>query len=241
MNNWEIREGDSLSLLRTLDSGSVDALVTDPPYSSGGQYRGDRAAKPGTKYLRGAAELPHFDGDNRDQRGMLAWCSLWLSECVRALKPGAPVVVFSDWRMLPTMTDAIQAGGFTWRGVVPWHKPVARPAMGRFNSQCEYAVWGSKGGMPTNRGVPPLQGLVSSSSVRTAVRRHTTEKPVGVMRHLVKICAPGGLVLDPFTGSGSTGEAALLEGRRFLGFEMSAEYAQIARDRLTNVAVSEAA
>lgn len=242
MSNWEIREGDSLSLLRTLEAESVDALVTDPPYSSGGQYRGDRMARPNTKYQRSEAkEMPHFDGDNRDQRGMLAWCSLWLSEAWRACKPGAPFVLFSDWRMLPTMTDAVQAGGFTWRGIVPWHKTNPRRQIGRFAAACEFAIWGSKGAMPLERGVAGQPGWVTSSSIPTASRRHMTEKPVDVMRHLVKICAPGGLVLDPFTGSGSTGEGALLEGRRFLGFEMSAEYAQIARDRLAGVAVPEAA
>lgn len=62
---------------------------------------------------------------------------------------------------------------------------------------------------------------------------HPTVKPTDVMRWLVRlITPPGGLVLDPFTGSGSTGRAAVLEGMRFVGAELSDEYAEIARARI---------
>lgn len=62
---------------------------------------------------------------------------------------------------------------------------------------------------------------------------HPTVKPTDLMRWLVRlVCPPGGLVFDPFTGSGSTGKAAMLEGRRFIGAEMTAEYVPIARARI---------
>ncbi len=64
---------------------------------------------------------------------------------------------------------------------------------------------------------------------------HPTVKPLELMRWLVRLtCPPGGLVLDPFTGSGSTGAAAVLEGRRFLGIEREPEYVDIACARLTH-------
>ncbi|MDH6216660.1 DNA modification methylase [Streptomyces pseudovenezuelae] len=63
---------------------------------------------------------------------------------------------------------------------------------------------------------------------------HITQKPVEVMQELVKICPPGGTVLDPFTGSGTTGVAALREGRQFIGVELSKHYADIAEERLQN-------
>lgn len=66
---------------------------------------------------------------------------------------------------------------------------------------------------------------------------HPTVKPVELMRYLVRLVTPpGGLVLDPFMGSGTTGMAALLEGRCFVGVEMSPEYAEIARLRMKAVA-----
>jgi len=236
---WEVRSGDSVHLLRELADTSVDAVVTDPPYSSGGMVRADRMAQPSIKYQQSehrTGAYPEFYGDNRDQRGFLAWCSLWLADAWRVTRPSGVLVLFVDWRMLPTVTDAVQAGGWVWRGIVPWHKPAARPQLGRFTQSCEFAVWGSKGPLPWKRGVPVLPGLVTAVPVPSKRREHLTEKPLSVMRELVRIAAPGGLVLDPFAGSGTTGAAALLEGRSFLGFELSAEYLEIARARLRKVA-----
>ncbi len=62
---------------------------------------------------------------------------------------------------------------------------------------------------------------------------HPTVKSIELMRWLVRLLTPpGGLVLDPFAGSGSTGIAAILEGARFLGVEREAEYVPIARARI---------
>ena len=62
---------------------------------------------------------------------------------------------------------------------------------------------------------------------------HPTVKPTDLMRYLVRmVTPPGGTVLDPFTGSGSTGRAAMLEGMRFIGCELSPDYAEIARARI---------
>jgi site-specific DNA-methyltransferase (adenine-specific) len=64
---------------------------------------------------------------------------------------------------------------------------------------------------------------------------HPCVKPVALMRWLVRLVTPeGGLVLDPFTGSGTTGIAAAMEGRRFLGIEREAEYVEIARARIAH-------
>ena len=72
--------------------------------------------------------------------------SLWLTQAYRVLQPGAPACVFTDWRQLPTATDAFQSAGFVWRGVVVWNKTgAARPVLGRFSNQAEYLVWGSGG------------------------------------------------------------------------------------------------
>lgn len=68
---------------------------------------------------------------------------------------------------------------------------------------------------------------------RVCANVHPTVKPLAVMRWLVRLTAPaGGVVLDPFLGSGSTGCAALLEGRQFFGIERQADYVEIARRRL---------
>ena len=66
---------------------------------------------------------------------------------------------------------------------------------------------------------------------------HPTVKPTDLMRYLCRLVTPpGGVVLDLFTGSGSTGKAAMLEGFRFVGCEMSDEYADIAEVRIRHAA-----
>jgi site-specific DNA-methyltransferase (adenine-specific) len=66
---------------------------------------------------------------------------------------------------------------------------------------------------------------------------HPTVKPTDLMRYLCRLVTPpDGLVFDPFTGSGSTGKAAMLEGFRFVGAELSPEYIEIARARIGHAA-----
>jgi site-specific DNA-methyltransferase (adenine-specific) len=73
----------------------------------------------------------------------------------------------------------------------------------------------------------------------TGARRniHPTVKPTDLMRYLCRLVTPpGGLVLDPFMGSGSTGKAAILEGFRFTGIDMTPDYVEIARARIAEAA-----
>jgi site-specific DNA-methyltransferase (adenine-specific) len=213
---------------------SVDAVITDPPYSSGGFTRGDRMAPTPAKYTLSGTKIerPAFGGDNRDQRSYAYWCALWLSECLRIARPGAPLCVFTDWRQLPTTTDAIQAGGWVWRGIVVWDKGEGcRPAMGRFTAQCEYVVWGTAGPSAAREDVGCLWGVVREP-IRTSDKHHLTGKPTAVLQRLVRVCPPGGVVLDPFAGSGTTGVAALAEGRHFVGIEITEDYHAIAQQRL---------
>jgi site-specific DNA-methyltransferase (adenine-specific) len=228
-----IYHGDAMAVLRELPSESVDCIITDPPYSSGGMYRGDRAASTTAKYVQSGQVLQHgdFAGDNRDQRAYLAWCSLWLAECLRIAKPGAVCALFTDWRQLPITTDALQAGGFIWRGIGAWDKTeAARPMKGRYRNQCEYLVWGSRGGM-ADAG-PCLPG-VWRVTVGGSEKHHIAGKPEKLMQMLVEICPPGGTVLDPFCGSGTTLKAAKQTGRRAVGIEIGEQWATVARDRLS--------
>lgn len=175
---------------------------------------------------------PEFQGDNRDQRGFLFWCTLWVSECLRVAKPGSPICLFTDWRQLPTTTDIMQAGGFIWRGLCVWDKTEGcRPQMGRFMAQCEYIVWGTSGASPDLPEVGCLPGVARVAN-RQSDKHHMTGKPTPVMQYCARICPPGGVILDPFAGSASTGVGAMREGRRFLGFEIGENYARISRERL---------
>ena len=67
-------------------------------------------------------------------------------------------------------------------------------------------------------------------------KEHIAGKPLGLMRDLTQIVPEGGVVLDPFMGSGTTGIAAVLEGRKFIGVEMVEHYAEVAQRRITTAA-----
>jgi len=227
-------EGDVLTVLPHLATESVHAVIADPPYCSGATGNAGRTRlSTHEKYMTNSAAhvLPDFDGDQRDQRSFAYWSTLWLAHCRRITTPGGVVMVFTDWRQLPSVTDAIQAAGWIWRGIIAWHKPVARKQVGRFANSCEYIVWASKGAL-RRKSKPPLPGMYSQSAPHYSKRIHITEKPVPLLRKLTRIAPEGGTVLDPFAGSGSTGVAALLEGHRFVGVELSAHYAAHAVARL---------
>jgi site-specific DNA-methyltransferase (adenine-specific) len=235
--SFQLHQGEALAFLRTLPDASVDAIITDPPYSSGGLHMAQRQQSPVKKYVQTGTLRPYqsFSGDNRDQRSWTLWVTLWLSECLRIAKPGSPVVLFTDWRQLPSTTDALQTAGATWRGIVPWLKPAGRPSgPGRFRNGAEYAVWGSKGDMPPRDEVGYLPGY-HVESIRQKDKHHVTGKPTGLMRSIVRVCPPGGVILDPFAGSGTTGVAALMEGRDFLGAELDGVNCEIARCRMEDV------
>ena len=227
--------GDSLAVLRDLPTGSVDAVITDPPYSSGGMIRGDRMQDVHTKYVSTGSSshenLEAFSGDSRDSFGYWFWCSVWLAECNRILKPGGIAALFTDWRQLAATIGGIQSGGCVFRGVVPWHKPSARPVQGRWANSCEYVVWGTNGPRALDiLGPKAFPGFFQSHAPRD--REHITQKPLDVMQGLVGIVPEGGVVLDPFMGSGTTGVAAVTEGRRFIGVEMVEHHQQTAERRM---------
>ena len=90
---------------------------------------------------------------------------------------------------------------------------------------------GKPSGGHGNKELDPIS--VAMGSQRVSANHHPTVKPTDLMRYLCRlITPPGGLVLDPFCGSGSTGKGAVLEGFRFIGIEQDAEYIEIARRRI---------
>jgi site-specific DNA-methyltransferase (adenine-specific) len=232
---YTIHHGEALAVLRTIPSESVDAVITDPPYSSGGFTRGDRTQKPSDKYQQQgtARKFGEFTGDSRDARSFAYWSALWLSECHRIVKPSGYCLTFTDWRQLPLTTDALQAGGWVWRGIITWDKTegARAPHTGYYRHQCEYVPWGTKGvSRPADHG-GPWPGLFRCP-VRQSDKHHVTGKPTELMRKLVEVVPPGGTILDPFMGSGTTIVAAVSQGRRAIGIEMDPHYHQIAAERI---------
>lgn len=223
--------GDCLEVIQGLPEGAVDAVVTDPPYSSGGTFRGDRMGKTSEKYQtsdnRGLYQ--EFSGDNRDQRAYGYWCALWMGRVRELTRPGGLIVAFTDWRQLPTTTDAVQSGGWSWRGIGVWDKTeAARPQKGRYRNQCEYFVWGSHGAMGEDGTCAPG---VFRHSANSEPKQHIAGKPVRLLSSILEICGP--VILDPFMGSGTTGLAAIESGRSFIGVEIDRHSFDLAYRRIS--------
>lgn len=226
-----IYHGNALEVLPEIEG--VDAVVTDPPYSSGGAMRSDRMTSTVAKYVSsnsaGQVTLRHFDGDNRDQRGYFVWCSLWMSMAMSASKKSANFLCFTDWRQLPTTTDAVQSGGWVWRGLGVWHKPGVRMQRGGMSGSAEYVVWSTAG--EWNRDIDHAPKNVFEFGAAKS-KLHIAEKPEPVLSWLVPFAPKGGLVLDPFAGSGTTLRVAKDLGRRAIGVEIREDYCEIAAKRL---------
>jgi site-specific DNA-methyltransferase (adenine-specific) len=117
------------------------------------------------------------------------------------------------------------------KGVVVWDKTAgSRPVKGGFNLQTEFILWGRKGS-----GAPELyaQGVVTAATLTK--KQHITQKPVKVIKHLLKVVPKGGKVLDPFAGVGTTGVAAVKNGYSFTGVEVVPEYFEIGCRRLKEI------
>lgn len=229
-----IIHGDTLQVLKAFPDKLFGGIITDPPYASGAADQNARQKSTAAKYSSAKPSnlLPDFEGDSKDQRSWTHWAAEWLAEARRCSKEGAPICIFIDWRQLPSLTDALQWAGWIWRGTLVWDKTNSRPQRGRFRQQAEFIVWGSNGHMPSDRKSPVLPGVFRQSMPAAVKRIHQTEKPLEVMRDIVRIVEPGEIILDPFAGAGTTVLAGKLEGHPAVGIELSPHYAAAAQKRV---------
>lgn len=221
--------GDALEIIPELNQ-DIGAVVTDPPYSSGGQFRGDRMASTSAKYQNSgsATVYPEFTGDNRDQRAYLIWSMFWISAAKTRCLAGAPFCVFTDWRQLPTTTDAVQCAGLVWRNIAMWWKPGVRMQKGRFSSSAEFVVYATNG--PATGGMGNPQNVTSCGIEPN--KTHIAEKPLAVMDWILGVVPEGATILDPFAGSGTTLVSAKKNGCRSIGIEFDKKSCEAAATRL---------
>jgi site-specific DNA-methyltransferase (adenine-specific) len=234
LDNGNIRLycGDCLEILPTLEAGSVDAVVTDPPYSSGGQFRGDRARATTEKYVTAEfVSRSEFSGDNLDQRVFMVWSSWWLKAARSLCNNGAVLCAFTDWRQIPAMSDAMQCAGWVWRNLATWWKPGCRMVKGRFSSSAEYVLYATNGAHKQD-GEKSQQNVISKATLTGDAKEHIAEKPGEVCEWVIGVTRQNALILDPFMGSGTTGVACVKTGRKFIGIELDKGYFDIAVKRI---------
>ncbi|WP_233705024.1 DNA-methyltransferase [Helicobacter felis] len=198
-----------MEFLAKLPSNSIDCVLIDPPYCSGGSKSlAERAKNTNDKYLstrKDGKTYHEFVGDNKDQRVFTMWIGFIFAQMECALKSSGYFFSFIDWRMSPALSDAVQLADLAWRGVMVWDKGrSARPFEGGFKQQCEFIVWGTKGVLEPQE----FYGYgYKEAKIHPNTKQHATQKPLEILKHCLEIVPKGEVVLDCFCGSGSTGVA----------------------------------
>lgn len=225
---WSVTNGDCLELLKSLPSGSVDAVVTDPPYpdlKGGYRYKFDNVAK-----------------CNRESVSVgVPWnASLdWLEEAKRVACKG--LMVFCTYHSVDLIAN--KCSDLRKVALLTWYKRNSPPTgknVPRFTTEF---IWcfAKDVGMSwdafntTMFDIPKLQGgcmAVERLQNEDGSSMHPTQKPTAIMHELMKVTNEGDTILDPFCGSGTTGVAAVMNGRNFIGYEIDPKYCEIARRRI---------
>ena len=223
---WAVVRGDCLDVLRELPAGSVDAVVTDPPYGER-THAGARSRTVGANSRALIDFAPITSAQLADYlRACLAISRRWVvsfchwQHAAELESAGLPLVRLGVWvktNPMPQLTG--DRPGTGWESIAILHAPGAKRWNGRGRPAvwtCGTSRWGNFG--PSN---------------------HPAEKPIPLLCQLLSdFTDTGELVLDPFAGSGTTGVACLHTGRRFIGVEIDPAYHAIAVERLTKAAAA---
>ncbi|MDB6104018.1 MAG: methylase [Gammaproteobacteria bacterium] len=203
----EVIHGDCIEVLRRVPSESVDLIVTDPPYGVNYTDRCGRTVA------------------NDDHLGRVLGA---FPELYRVLKPDTLCASFYGWNRVDAFFCAWRQAGFYPVGHIVWAKNYAS-SRGFLEARHEQAYLLAKG-----RPAKPTRPIADVREWEySGNRAHPTEKAVSILRPLIEsFSRPGDLVLDPFSGSGSTSVAAALSGRHYLGIELESHYCEHARQRL---------
>ncbi|WEF32132.1 DNA-methyltransferase [Pseudoduganella chitinolytica] len=240
---------DALTGLSRIPDGSVDLLLTDPPYNLGKDY-----------------------GNASDQQSVeeyLQWTERWIDAVLPKLKDNGSLYIFTTWRFSPEIFVMLKKR-MTMMNEIIWDRRV--PSMGgsvrsyssvhdtigffvrrkdyyfdldavRIPYDAETKKARSRsifvGAKWLELGYNPKDLWSVSRLHREHAERvdHPTQKPLQIIERMIKAsCPPDGVVLDLFMGSGTTAVAARRTGRHFVGFELNAEYCRITAERLAKLA-----
>ncbi len=239
--------GDALEILPALQPDSVECVWTDPPYllSNGGI-----SCSAGRRVLVDKGAWDKSNGLLEDMQ----FCERWVAECKRVLTPAGCIWVSGTLHIHPIVGVALMKSGLRILNDIIWEKPNPPPNLGcrTFTHSTELVYWATKaakggqhkykfnyGEMKRENGGKQMKTVwryTAPGADEKRHGRHSTQKPVALVRRCLRASTNvDDLVLDPFVGSGSTGVAAIAEGRRFVGIDADAEFLEIASRRLAEV------
>lgn len=225
-----IKQGDCLKLMNEIPDNSVDLIITDPPYN---------ISRPNNFKTMGSASRIGMDfGDWDKGFDLIGYIKL----LPRILKENANIVIFSAWENLARIKYACQDNNIQIKRCLVLNKsnpaPFNRDRM--FVNDVEFALWGvyNSKGKPKNwtfNRINKVEKCCIDTTVQSS-KYHPTMKDIKLIQHLIEVLSNrGGVVLDPFLGSGTTALACINTERRYIGFEIDENYFNIAKERICSL------
>ena len=210
--------GNALDVLGMLPDNSIDLILTDPPY--------------GINYMSRSKSLPLTKISNDKASEAYELLDKVLSLAEKKLKPDRHIYIFTNWQAYEGMAPVVKKY-FKLKGALAWIKNnrTRGDLKGNYGYQYEMVLYAHKG----RRWLFGKRDsdILYFDKVPTQAMQHPTEKPVKLLQYLIeKSTTQGEIILDPFMGSGSTGEAAQQAGRGFIGIEMEPAWFAVAKKRL---------
>lgn len=235
----KLLKGDCIEHMKKLADESVDLILTDPPYNLGlfMKERDTNLKRMRDNYFGAAG----WDNSSYDE--WLQNMEQFFEQASRVLKRDGAMIVFMAIIKVESMIRLAQSKGLYYKTTGIWHKlnPMPRNMNLHYINSTEswlYFINGARTGTFNNNG-KALHDFYETSVTPKSERtfgKHPTQKPVELLNNFVSVLTnPGDIVLDPFMGSGSSGVAALKNGRKFIGIEIDEAYFDMASKRMGKV------
>ena len=220
---------DCLEGMRQIPDGSVDLVITDPPYwhkkSPGKPYSQRKQCNTNSAFSN--SDLYNYDGDMI--KGMSDFDDKCIDEFLTALEPKMKIMnayIFCSETQVPYYAMWAERNGYMF-SILVWEKPLSIINKNRFSQNLEYIVRIYDYGTALNRlNLNELYNRVKKSRpVEGTDKEHPTQKPVELVTEFLLLSSKeGDTILDAFMGSGTTAVACIKEKRHFIGFELNKEY-----------------
>lgn len=226
---WKIEREDFARFLTSLTAGSVDLVLTDPPYTISRETGFKKVGRNSVERFAVSMDFGRWDHAQIDLN-KLAKCML------RALRTGGTAIVWYDVWKITELAQALEKAGFKMLRLFIWEKtnPVPLNARSTYLSNSrEIAICAVKGGKPTFNSYYNSGVLKEPIPRHNGHRVHPTQKPLDLFSKLIKVHSnKGDLVVDPFLGGGTTAVAALQQGRKFQGCDINLKYVRASKKRV---------
>lgn len=247
-------EGACLDVLPSLPERSVDVIFADPPYNLS---NGGITCHAGRMVSVDKGEWDKSKGTEADH----AFTTEWLKACRRVLKNDGTIWVSGTLHNIYSIGFAMQQLGYKLLNEICWFKPNASPNLScrYFTHSHETVIWAAKSKkskhkfdyqlMKQTAGGKQMRSLwmdidvedqpqdiwsiITPSREEKKYGKHPTQKPIALLERIILASSdPGDTILDPFTGSSTTGVAAIKQGRSFIGIDNDVGFLEVSVNRL---------